>query len=325
MDVNELRVFAQVVQTGSFTAAAAALGMPKSTVSHKLSELEARLETRLVQRTTRTLSLTDAGRMYFDYCLRILAEIEAADHAVASLRDTPRGRLRVTMFMNAGLLADVLAGFMKEYPEVQLDVLCTGRTVDLVEERFDVGIRAGALPDSSLVARHLPTVHRYVVATPCYPRRRGRPRRPVDLEQHDLLLFGTGTTSVNMRFSRKAKRTEIALPARLLVSDTDILHTAAVAGLGIAILPGFLCTAELRSKRLVRLLADWTLPATPVHAVYPSTRHLSAKVKAFVEYLQRSMVPAPWAISDAEIASSTTRGTFDWHRRKPLAPGSVVR
>src|SRR4051812_46693119 len=155
MDLNEIAVFTKVVQAGSFTAAAKLLGMPKSTVSRKVSELEDRLDTRLLQRTTRKLSLTDAGRTYFDYGVRIVRELAAAETAVGSLHDKPRGLLRVTVGTSAQWLGELFAEYMTANPEVQLEVLATGRRVDLVEERFDVAIRAGALADSSLVARRL--------------------------------------------------------------------------------------------------------------------------------------------------------------------------
>src|SRR5262245_42530996 len=189
MDLNEIMVFTRVVQTGSFTAAAKALGMPKSTVSRKVSDLEERLDTRLLQRTTRKLSLTDAGRTYFDYGARILGEVEDAERAIGDLQATPRGLLRVTAGINSSYLAPIVADFLGRYPEVRLDLLCTGRAVDLVEERFDVAIRAGALPDSSLIARSLGAVSWFLVATAAYLKKRGRPRSPEDLAQHDVLIF----------------------------------------------------------------------------------------------------------------------------------------
>src|SRR4051812_18126801 len=166
MDLNEIAVFTKVVQAGSFTAAAKQLGMPKSTVSRKVSELEERLGSRLLQRTTRKLSLTDAGRTYYDYSARIASEIEEAERAVSSLEDTPRGLLRVTAPVNAAFLGPIVSGYLRRYPEVRVDVLCTGRAVDLVEERYDVGIRAGTLADSSLIARSLGNARWVLVATP---------------------------------------------------------------------------------------------------------------------------------------------------------------
>ena len=296
MDLNEIAVFTRVVQAGSFTAAARALGMPKSTVSRKVAELEERLDARLLQRTTRKLSLTDAGRTYFDYGVRIVNELEEAERAVGSLQDTPRGRLRVTALLNAAWLGEIVADYMKRYPEVQLELLCTGRQVDLIEERFDLGIRAGALADSSLVARSLGSVTWFLVATPAYLKKRRRPQAPADLAQHDCLLFGAGSTTLQLRLQRDAESAQLAIAAHLLVSDMDIVHAAASAGIGIALLPAFRCVDDLRAHRFERVLRDWAAPATPVHAVYPTARHLSAKVKTFVEHLQKRMTPPPWEI-----------------------------
>ena len=296
MDLNEIAVFTRVAQAGSFTAAAKALGMPKSTVSRKVAELEERLDARLLQRTTRKLSLTDAGRTYFDYGVRIVNELEAAERAVGSLQDTPRGRLRVTALLNAAWLGEIVADYLKRYPEVQMELLCTGRQVDLIEERFDLGIRAGVLADSSLVARSLGSVTWYLVATSGYFKKRRRPRTPGELGQHACLLFGAGSPTVQVRLQRGDEAVQVAIAAHLLVSDMDILHAAASAGIGIALLPAFVCLDDLRAQRLERVLGEWTAPATPVHAVYPTARHVSAKVRSFIEHLQTRMTPPPWEI-----------------------------
>src|ERR1043165_3127990 len=279
MDLNEIAVFTRVVQAGSFTAAAKALGRPKSTVSRKVADLEERLNARLLQRTTRKLSLTDAGRTYFDYGIRIVPEIDAAGSAVSSLQDKPRGLLRITTGPNSQWLGDILVEFMKRNPEVQVELLSTGRTVDLVEERVDVAIRAGVLADSSLVARRLGVSEWFFVATPGYLKKRRRPRLPDDLASHDCLLFGSGPQTV--RLENGDKVAEVALSPRFVVTDFDLLHEAAVAGLGIALLPAFRCIDDLRAHRLERVLHEWTAPPIPVHVVYPTARLLSTQVKAF--------------------------------------------
>jgi DNA-binding transcriptional LysR family regulator len=296
MDLNEILVFARVVQAGSFTTAAAALGMPKSTVSRKVSELEERLKSRLLQRTTRKLSLTDVGRTYYDYCARIVDEIEDAERAVGSLQEAPRGLLRVTAPVNVSFLGPIVSDYLKRYPEVRLDLFCTGRAVDLVEERFDLGIRAGTLPDSTLIARSLGSVKWLLVATPAYLKRRGRPRSPEDLKKHDCLLFGVGIDSAGLRLENASGSVHVAVPARLMVTDMDVLHAVAAGGLGIALLPAFRCVDELRARRLERVLPGWNVPSTPVHVVYPSTRHLSPKVKSFVDHLHERMTPPPWEL-----------------------------
>jgi DNA-binding transcriptional LysR family regulator len=299
MDLNEILVFTRVVQAGSFTKAAAELRMPKSTVSRKVSELEERLRARLLQRTTRKLSLTDAGRTYYDYGARIVGEIEDAERAVSSLQETPRGLLRVTAGLNAGWLGPIVADYLKRYPEVRIDLVCTERRVDLVDERFDVGIRSGPLADSTLIARSLGTVRWLFVATPAYLERRGRPKTPGDLKHHDCLLFGPVLRGATLHLERGDRSEQVAFTARMLVGDFGIQHASVAAGLGIGLMPAYQCMEDLRARRLERVLRDWDLPPTPVHAVYPSTRHLSPKVKSFLDHLQQRMTPPPWELGPA--------------------------
>lgn len=303
MDLNEIAVFAKVVQAGSFTTAAQQLSMPKSTVSRKVAELEQRLNARLLQRTTRKLSLTDAGRAYYDYCARIVAEADEAERAVTSLQANPKGLLRVTAPINMGFLGPIISDYLKRYPEVSIDLFCTGRTVDLVEERFDLGIRAGTLADSTLIARNLGTVKWFLVASSTYLKKRGRPRSPADLAKHDCLLFGpSGNNSPEIRLHRADASTAgeqtklLTVPARMMAGDTEVLHAAALAGLGIAVLPAFECVVDLQSRRLERVLCDWGPAATAMHLVYPSIRHVSPKVTSFVEHMQRRMTPPPWEL-----------------------------
>ena len=295
-DLNEMMIFARVVQVGSFTAAAAALGMPKSTVSRKVAELEDRLRSRLLNRTTRRLSLTDVGRTYYDHCARIAGEIEDAERAVSSLQETPRGLLRITTGTNAMFLAPILTDYMKRYPEVRMELLATGRLVDLVEERFDLGVRAGALADSTLVARSLGTARWFLVASPGYLKKRGRPRSPDELKQHDVVWFGAGAAGAALRLQGGDKTTQVTLPVRMVANDLDIVHAGALAGLGVALLPAFRCVRDLRAGKLERVLRDWDAPPTPIHVVYPSTRHISVKVKSFVEHVQAHMTPPPWEV-----------------------------
>ena len=299
MDLNEIMVFTRVVQAGSFVAASAELGIPKSTVSRKVAELEKRLNARLLQRTTRKLSLTDVGRTYFDQCARIVSEIEDAERMVTSLQSTPRGPLRVTAGPNSAFLAPIISDYLKRYPEVRIELVSTTRAVDLVEERFDLGIRAGTLADSTLVARLLGRVGWFLVASAAYLKKRGRPRTPEDLREHDFLFFGRGLEGVGPRLEKDGRTVQLALSPRMAGSDMEVLHTVAIAGVGIALLPAFLSVNDLRARRLERVLPDWTAPSVPVHAVYPSTRHLSPKVKTFLDHLHARMTPPPWELGPA--------------------------
>jgi DNA-binding transcriptional LysR family regulator len=261
-----------------------------------VTELEERLKTRLLQRTTRKLGLTDEGRTFYEHAARIVAETEDAERAIGRLREAPRGLLRVTAPINASYFGAIVVEYLQRFRDVRVELFCTGRVVDLVEERFDLGIRAGALSDSSLIARSLGTARWFLVASPAYLRRRGRPRTPGDLQSHDAVLFGAGPTGSTFRLEREGKSVHVTMTARLLVTDMDVARDAAIAGLGIALLPAYQCVEELRARTLERVLREWNPPPTPVHVVYPSTRHLSPKVKTFADLMQKRMTPPPWEL-----------------------------
>ncbi len=302
-DFNALQVFVKVVQTGSFTAAARAFAMPKSTVSQRVAELEEQLGARLLQRTTRKLSLTDAGRIYHGHCVRIVAEIEEAERAVTSLQQRPRGLLRVTVPASTQFLfSSVFADFLLENDGVQLEVLSTDRLVDVVEESFDLAIRAGSLSDSTLIARSLAPISFTLVATPQYLEKRGRPRTPQALTKHACLAFLVGARPNTWRFTRAGEPTEVEVTPVLSVNDLDLVHSAAVRGVGIAILPTHRCLEDLRAGRLERVLLEWDLPTAPMHAVYPSSRYLSPKVKALLDHLHQ-LSPAPWELQPPAAAA----------------------
>jgi DNA-binding transcriptional LysR family regulator len=293
MDLNELLVFAKVVQAGSFTAAARELRMPKSTVSRRVSELEERIGAQLLQRTTRKLRLTDAGQTYYEYCARIVAEAEEAELAVTRMQSAPHGLLRVTTPLTFSFLGPLVAEFMKRHPDVQLELVCTDRTVDLMREGFDVAVRASRLADSSLTARKLGTIERILVAAPSYLKARGTPKSPRDLEKHDCILFGTQLERNVWTLYSEGKSVEVQLQARMVVNEPDMLCALTRAGSGISLPPALHYAADIAAGRLLHLLPDWSSPGTPVHAVYPSTRHHSPKVKAFVDFLRERWPAAP--------------------------------
>ncbi|XXF78257.1 LysR family transcriptional regulator [Myxococcaceae bacterium GXIMD 01537] len=288
-DLNELIVFTRVVQAGGFTAAAARLGMPKSTVSRKVSELEARVGARLLQRTTRKLGLTDVGRAYYEHTARIVAELEEAERAITELQSTPRGKLRVTVPLTFGMLGPVMAELLARCPELQVELLCTDRRVDLVEERFDLAIRAGPLADSTLVGRKLGMLRRLLVAAPAYLQRREMPRAPADLRKHECIVFGASAEGNAWKLGNGTRTVEVAAPTRLVVNDYGMLREVARSGVGVALLPDYLCAEDLKAGRLRRVLEGWTAPEVPIHAVYPSARHLSPKVIALLELLRERL------------------------------------
>jgi DNA-binding transcriptional LysR family regulator len=288
-DLNEIVVFARVAQTGGLSAAARLLGMPKSTVSRKLAQLEERVGARLIQRTTRKLGLTDAGRIYYQHAARIVAEIEEAGQALRRVQTEPRGPLRVTAPLAFRMLGPIVAAYLSRHRHVQLELVCTDRPVDLIEEGFDVAIRAGALGDSTLVARPLGRFRRVLVASPGYCKQNGTPRQPADLRKHACLIFGAGARPTQWTLFSDGKQAEVRVTPRLSVNDFDILRDAAQAGLGIAALADFTCAEDISAGRLRHVLPDWHAAETPVHALYPTARHLSPKVVTFIELLQERL------------------------------------
>jgi DNA-binding transcriptional LysR family regulator len=287
VNLDDMMVLARVVETGSFTAAAKELAMPKSTVSRRVSELERRLGARLLQRTTRRLGLTDVGRIFFKHCERIVAEVEDAERAVTALESEPRGLLRVTAPINVDFLGGLVAEYLELHPAMQLELVCVDRVIDLVQEGFDVAIRAGKLDDSSLVARSLGTLRALLVASPAHLERHGRPRAPEALARHTCVAFGAGRLRGAWVLERGRESVRISGRPRLVVNDFGVMMEAVLGGLGLALVPESLAAEPLAEGRLERVLPRWSSPATPLHAVYPSTRHMSPKVASFLDHLQR--------------------------------------
>lgn len=284
-DLNDIVIFARVVQAGSFTAAARLLELPKSTVSRKVSALETRLGTRLLQRTTRSIALTEAGRTYHEHCLRILAEVEASERAMRSYQDEPRGLLRVTAPLRMRFLGGVFAELLRKYPELRVELVCTDRTLSLVDEGFDMAIRAGALEDSSLIARKLGQVEQVVVASPAYLQRHGEPEHPRALRRHEGLLFGSGgkpSPWVLRRDGEGGEDVQVSPQARLVTNEFEVIREAAVAGHGVAVLADVAVAEDLEAGKLRRVLEGWRPPGVPLQAVYPSAQHLAPKVAALV-------------------------------------------
>ncbi|WP_437663454.1 LysR family transcriptional regulator [Sorangium sp. So ce1182] len=295
-DLNEIAVFTRVVQAGSFTRAARELGMPKSTVSRKVSELEARLGAQLLRRTTRKLSLTDVGTAYYERCARIVAELDDADRTVTQMQEGPRGLLRVTAPLHFGWVGGVVAEYLRVHPEVSVEVVCTDRVVDLVAEGFDVALRFGAPSDTSLVARRLGALPRYLVAAPAYLARRGAPRAPADLAGHDVVASAGARAGeppgARWVLHRGARRAEVRVAPRATANNLEVLHRVVLAGVGIGMLPAMRCEQDVREGRLARVLDEWSPVEVPLHVVYPGTRHLSPKVKVFLDLVRERIAPA---------------------------------
>ena len=281
--IDEIQVFVKVVEEGGFTAASGVLSMPKSTISRNISRLEDRLGVRLLYRTTRQLRTTEVGQAYYERCVRIVAELAEAEEAITAMSATPRGPLRLTAPVSYGhlYLSEVLSAFLKCYPEVQLQVSLTDRKVDLIEEGFDVAIRGGVLEDSSLIARKLSGAARVICASPDYLARRGTPASPADLRSHDCLMYGLG----GGKTWRLAGGESVTVSGPLLVNNLDVIRQCAVDGLGLAMMPRFIAEDELATGALVAVLEQHASLAGGLYVLYPHARHLSAKVRAFVDFV----------------------------------------
>lgn len=301
MDLNQVRVFVQVVEAGSFTAAGKRLGMPKSTVSARVSQLEEHLGVRLLQRTTRSLGLTDAGAAFFERCARVVADLDEAERSMTDLAAAPRGTLRITapIELSTSFLGALLAGFSARFPEVSIELVVSDRVVDLVDEGFDLAIRAGRLKEFSLIARRLSGIHTRLFASDAYLERHGVPRTPRQLERHACLRF-TGFPDPDhwTLQDRRGKEVTVRVAGPLSANSLHAVRDAAAHGLGIALLPLFLSYRQ-PDAGLTRVLPAWSGGESPLHAVYPSSRYLSPKVRAFLDYLTAAMSPPPWQRDDS--------------------------
>ena len=285
MELSHLDTFVKVVQTGSFTRAAEQLRSQKAHVSRVVSQLESELGVRLLERTTRSLSLTEIGREFFERAVGILGAAEDARRAVQKAQGEPRGTLRLSCGVEFGLLA--VNGWVREYlrrhPGVDVDVDMTGRLVDIVHEGFDLAVRVGPLADSTLAARKLGELRYGLFAAPGYVQRRSIPAHPDALGGHDLVRFSGGQQRGAWRLSRGQDTRTVEPKARLQVNNSFAVRDATLDGLGIARLPWVLAQPEVDAGRLVPVLADWQLPTAPVHAVFGSARYLTPKVRAFID------------------------------------------
>jgi DNA-binding transcriptional LysR family regulator len=299
-DLNEMAIFVRVVESGSFTGAAKALGLPKSTVSRKITQLEERLGVRLIQRTTRSLSLTDTGSAYHAHCARILTDIEEANIAVTQMQTTPTGTLRITapVLFGSTVLSGLVAEYMELHPQVNIDLVLSDQFLDLVQDGIDVAFRVGQLEDSSLIGRYLGDVTAMVCASPDYIAKFGKPAHPDDLKNHQIIA-ASNRSQWTLIGPEKQEHTFNFKP-RLQVNDLSSLYTLTLCGAGIAALPVLIAASAIKSKNLVPLLCDWPFEAYPIHTLYASNRHLSAKVRSFVDFVIERVRPNPPWLVDME-------------------------
>ncbi len=287
--IAAVRCFMRVVDAGSFSGAGRQLGLAPSSVSRQIADLEEQLGATLFHRTTRKLSLTEAGHTYLERAARIIHEIDEAQLAVARLDGSPTGILRVTMPSGVGrfLLADAVPAFCDRYPAVQIVLSMTDRLVDLVDMGIDLAIRIGRQRDSSLVARKIGESPRVVCGSPAYLKRCGQPKTPAELADHDCLTWREHPGSNLWRFEGEEGRSEVQASGSLFASNADALAAAAIGGLGLVLLPDWNVGLELRDGRLRPVLSNYrAVPAiSAIYAVYPRNPHLPPKVRAFIDFL----------------------------------------
>ena len=296
--LSAMRAFIRVVETGNFTRASAALGMPKATVTNLIQNLEAHLQTKLLNRTTRRVMVTTDGALYYERAIRIVTEIDELDGSLSHSRTSPSGRLRVEM---AGAFADLLVipaldDFHARYPDIHIDLGVGDRTVDYLAENVDCALRGGEPGDQSLIARRIAEIDVITCAAPRYIEAFGAPRHPSELEGiHHCVNYFLAQTNRIMPFEFERRGEKIEVNSRYIVSVNDARSylAAAVSGLGVAPIPHFMATDALASGQLVRVLADWTCEPIPLYIVYPPNRHLSNKVRVFVDWIVRLLARTP--------------------------------
>ncbi len=292
MDLNHVSAFVRVVQDGSFTAAARTLGLPKSSVSRSIAQLEQDLGVRLLHRTTRKIHLTDAGMSFHNRVSRALTDIDEATAAASDLQRELRGPIRVTSPVDLGVwaVAPIVARFVRRHPDVHVEVRLSSRVVDLVGENFDLGVRAGPVRDENLIARRAATIELRLYAAPKYLQRRGEPKVVGDLEKHEGIIFRSDTGSLPWTLtSTSGEEAKVEPHGGVSADDISFLKKAALAGAGIALLPDFLVGREERAGKLVRVLPDWRFASSVLHVVYPSARYVPQRVVAFRDYLIKEL------------------------------------
>lgn len=294
-DLQAVRLFVQVVDSKTFRAAGEALGVPKSTVSLRVAQLEDQLGERLLERTTRRLRLTDAGASYYRSAVAALEALRDAERALSDRKARPAGRLRVTTTIEGGqfMFAPLFAEYLRRYPDVELDVFLVDRHVDLIEEGVDVAIRSGELPDSGFVAHRitLPGSLR-CYASPSYLKARGMPRHPRELASHDCLVMSGLRQPSAWRFNVAGRSSVVQVQARALANSFVVLGEFAKAGLGIAMMPSPVAASFVEAGTLREVLSAFVPATSALHALYPSARHLSAKVRALLDLFDELGVSA---------------------------------
>jgi len=290
------KIFVQVIETGGFSAAARELSISKSSISKQVSQLEDHLGARLLNRTTRRLSPTEIGQAFYQRALRIISEVEEAEQSVNLLHAEPRGLLKINVPMSFGHhhVAPALAGFLERYPDIKIDMTLNDRVIDVIDEGFDVAIRIARLPDSTLIAKRLAPFRAAVVASPEYWEKHGKPKTPHDLEHHNCLIYSYLSTGDTWQFQDDDGPVRVKVSGNLRANNGDALHAAVLDGLGVLAGPSFIVGEDIRTGKLQTVLSDYMETDLSIYAVYPHNRHLSAKVRAFVDDMSARFSGQPY-------------------------------
>ncbi|WP_372657013.1 LysR family transcriptional regulator [Hydrogenophaga sp.] len=288
--IQSIRVFARVVEAGTFTKAAESLDLPKGTVTKLVQHLESRLKVKLLNRTTRRVTVTPDGAAYYERTTRLLHDLDDIDASMTNAQASPSGRLRVDVGASVAqlIIIPALADFYRRYPDIQLDLGVTDRPVDLIADNVDCVIRGGELLEQSLVARRVGNMRLMAVASPAYLKAHGRPAHPSELEsQHTTVNFFSSRTGRPYAhvFEKDGETVEVAGRYKVSVNESNALTASVLAGLGVSQIGAFAAVPLLERGELEQVLSDWTCPTIPLYVVYPPNRHLSAKVRAFVEWV----------------------------------------
>lgn len=283
--IDAMQAFVAVADLEGFAPAARKLGLSPSAITRLIAALEERLGARLLQRTTRQVTLTDAGSRYLERARRILADVEEAEDAVESERTRPEGRLVISAPFGFGRLhvSPVVSAYLKRYPDVGVDLRLSDRRINLVEDGVDLAVRLGHLPDSTLVARHVGQMRRIVVASAGYLKLRGEPKRPADLSTHDTIQFGAMTATPDWRFMEDGQEIRITPTPRFTSNSSDAAIQYAEQDGGLTRVMAYQAAESLKARRLRIVLAEFEQPPVPIHVVYPTSRLLSAKVRTFID------------------------------------------
>jgi len=287
----QMAVFVAIVDSGSFVAAADTLRLSKAAVSRHMNALESRLRVRLLQRTTRRLSLTEEGQIFYQHAKNILNAMDEAESVVSHHALEPSGRVRINVPLSFGIthLAPLWAGFLRQYPQISLDVDLNDRLVDLVDEGYDLAVRISTLPSSSLICRRLASTRMMLCASPGYLKQRGTPTTPQDLTQHTMMAYSLWNNQEEWRCQGPQGPVRVRIQARILSNNGETCRMIALQDGGILLQPGFIMADDIRTGKLVELLPQYQFDSLGIYVVYPSRRQLPLKVRAMIDYLSQTM------------------------------------